>query len=56
MSFVVLPLLIVAIMAVVGLLVAMYVKDEPWYGALSIFLALGPAAMLVFTHVALTSG
>jgi hypothetical protein len=54
MSVVALTLLTVMILAAIGLLAAMYVKDKPWYGALSLFLLLGPATVLAFVYVTLT--
>lgn len=52
MSVVVLVLLAAVVMAAVGLLVAMFVKDRPLYGALSIFVLAGPATVLAFVHLA----
>ena len=53
MSFVVLALALAVVVAAVGLLVAMYAKDRPYYGAVALGMLLGPAAILAFTYVAL---
>ena len=54
MAVLVLTLTILTIMAAIGLLTAMHVKDKPWYGAMGICLLLGPTTVLAFTYVALT--
>jgi hypothetical protein len=51
MSVVVMLLLAVVVMAAIGLLVAMFVKDKPFYGALSIFVLSGPATVLAFVYL-----
>jgi hypothetical protein len=53
MSFVVLALMFAVIAATVGLLVAMYAKDKPYYGAVAMGMLLGPASILAFAYVAL---
>jgi hypothetical protein len=52
MSVVVLILLFAMAAAAVALLVAMYVKDKPLYGAMAVGLVTGPCAVLAFVHVA----
>ena len=52
MSVVVLLLLLAAVVTAIGLLVAMYVKDKPLYGAMAVGLVTGPCAVLAFVHVA----
>ncbi len=52
MSVVVLVLLCAAVIAAVGLLVGMYVKDRPFYGAMAVCLLTGPCAVLAFAYVA----
>lgn len=56
MSVVVLALLIAVVMAVGGLLVAMYVKNKPLYGALGLCVLLGPGILLSFLYVVLAQG
>jgi hypothetical protein len=53
MSFVVLALAFAVFAAAVGLLVAMYVKDKPFYGAAAVGMLLGPGTVLAFTYIAL---
>lgn len=53
MSFAVLVLAIAVVVAAVGLLVAMYAKDKPFYGAVALGMLLGPGTILAFTYVAL---
>lgn len=53
MSVVVLALLITVIAAVVGAMVAMFVKDEPFYGAMGICALAGPGTLLTALYVAL---
>ena len=53
MSVVVMVLLAAVVMAAIGLLIAMFVKDKPFYGALSIFVLSGPATVLAFVHLTL---
>jgi hypothetical protein len=53
MSFAVLVLAIAVAVAAVGLLVAMYAKDKPFYGAVALGMLLGPGTILAFTYVAL---
>lgn len=52
MSFVVLALTLAVVAAAVGLLVAMYAKDKPFYGAVAMGVLLGPGTILAFTYVA----
>jgi hypothetical protein len=52
MAVVVLVLLLIAVAAAIGLLVAMYAKDKPLYGAMAVGLVTGPCAVLAFVHVA----
>jgi hypothetical protein len=53
MSMVVLVLTLAAFAATVGLLVAMYLKDRPLYGAAAMGVLLGPGTVLAFAYVAL---
>jgi hypothetical protein len=53
MSVVVLALALAVTAAAVGLLVAMYAKDKPFYGAVALGVLLGPGTILAFTYVAL---
>lgn len=52
MSVVVLVLLIAVVAATVGLMVAMHVKDKPWYGAMALCLLIGAGTVLTFLYVA----
>ncbi len=52
MSVVVLVLCFAAAVAAFGLLVAMYAKDKPFYGAVAVGLVTGPGAVLAFLHLA----
>lgn len=54
MSAVVLTLLVGVVVFAVGLLVRMFVRDEPLFGGLGISLLVGPGALLAFVHVGLT--
>ncbi len=51
MSVVVLVLFFAAVVAAIGLLVAMYAKDRPFYGAVALGLLAGPGAVLAFLHL-----
>jgi hypothetical protein len=51
MSVVVLALLFAVVVATVGLMVAMFVKDEPWYGAMGLCLLIGVGTVLTFLYV-----
>lgn len=51
MSVVVLALLIITVVAAIALLVAMYTKDKPLYGAMSVGVLAGPATILAFVHL-----
>lgn len=53
MSVVVLVLLFAVVAAAIALLVAMYVKDKPIYGAMAVGLVTGPCAVLAFLHLAI---
>lgn len=53
MSVVVMVLLIAAVASAIALLVAMYAKDKPLYGAMAVGLVTGPCAVLAFLHVAI---
>jgi hypothetical protein len=44
-------LLIITAAAAIALLVAMYVRDKPFYGVLSIGLLSGPGTILSFVHL-----
>jgi hypothetical protein len=52
MSVVVLVLLFAAVLVALGLLVGMYTKDRPFYGAMAVCLLTGPCAVLAFAYVA----
>ena len=52
MSAVVLVLLFAMVASAIALLVAMYVKDKPLYGAMAVGMVTGPCAVLAFVHVA----
>jgi hypothetical protein len=56
MSVVVFVLLIAVVVAVVGSMVAMFVKDESFYGAMGLCILLGPGCLLAFLYVALAHG
>jgi len=56
MSVVVLMLLCATVVAAIGLLVAMFIKDRPFYGAMSVCLIAGPCSVLAFVYVAVASG
>ncbi len=53
MSVVVLVLLLAVVVAVIGALVAMLVKDKPFYGAMGLCVLFGPGVLLAFLYVAL---
>jgi hypothetical protein len=50
MSVVVLLLLALAVLGAAGLLVAMFTKDRPIYGALGVGILLGPGTALAFLY------
>ncbi|OKI28597.1 hypothetical protein A6A25_30770 [Saccharothrix sp. CB00851] len=52
MSVVVLALLAVAVLAAGGLMVRMFVKDEPLYGAVALGVLTGPGSVLALAHMA----
>ncbi len=54
MSVVVLALLFGVVATVIGAMVAMFVKDKPFYGAMGLCGLLGPGVVLAFLHVALS--
>ncbi|WP_306749940.1 hypothetical protein [Saccharothrix yanglingensis] len=51
MSVVVLVLLIAALVTAVGLLVTMFLKDKPLYGAMGLGLLAGPGALLALAYL-----
>lgn len=53
MSVVVLVLGLAVVAAAVGLLIAMYARDKPFYGVVALGVLLGPGTVLAFTYVAL---
>jgi len=53
MSLAVLVLTLAVLAAAVGLLVAMFVRDKPFYGVVALGVLLGPGTVLAFTYVAL---
>jgi hypothetical protein len=56
MSVVVLILLTALVMAVAGMLVVMFVKEKPLYGAMGLCVLLGPGTVLAFLYVVLAQG
>ncbi len=56
MSVVALVLLLATLVAVVALLIAMFVKDKPLYGALSLVLIGVPGIGFAFLYQALATG
>ncbi|WP_367127277.1 hypothetical protein [Saccharothrix sp. HUAS TT1] len=52
MNVVVLALLAASVVAVVALMVRMYVKDEPFYGAVGLAVLTGPGSILALAHMA----
>ena len=53
MSAVVLILFFVVVIAVAGSMVAMYVKDKPFYGAMGLCVLTGPGTLLAFLYAVL---
>jgi hypothetical protein len=53
MSVVLLTLLAATVVAALVLLVAMLVKDKPFYGAMGVCVLAGPGTVLAFMHLAL---
>lgn len=53
MSVVVLVLFLAVVVAVAGAMVAMFVKDKPFYGAMGLCVLLGPGTVLAFLYLAL---
>jgi pantothenate kinase len=53
MSVVVLVLFFAMVMAVAGTMVAMFVKDEPFYGAMGLCVLSGLGTVLAFLYLAL---
>ncbi|SFB64706.1 hypothetical protein SAMN05216266_14617 [Amycolatopsis marina] len=56
MSVVVLALLIISLVTAAVLMVAMLVKDKPFYGGIGLCVLLGPGAVLTFWYTALSWG
>jgi hypothetical protein len=52
MSVVLLALLFLVTVFLVGSLVAMYVRDEPFYGAVGLMVLVGPGTVLAAVYVA----
>ncbi|WP_185845637.1 hypothetical protein [Kibdelosporangium aridum] len=52
MFVVVLTLLIVSIATAIALLVGMFVKDKPFYGAMGVTVIAGPCSILVLLYQA----
>ncbi|MFD0200249.1 MULTISPECIES: hypothetical protein [Saccharothrix] len=50
-SVVLLALMIGAAAAAVGLMVAMYAKDKPFYGVIALGLLTGPGSVLSFAYL-----
>ncbi|MFE9750125.1 hypothetical protein ACFYOT_34890 [Saccharothrix saharensis] len=53
MYVVVLALFVATILAAAGLMARMFVKDEPWYGAVALGVLTGPGSLLALAHMAL---
>jgi hypothetical protein len=53
MSVAVLILLAATVVAAIGLLVTMFARKEPYYGAMGLFVLIGPSTVLTFVYVAL---
>jgi hypothetical protein len=53
MSVVVLVLFFAVVVAVVGAMVVMFVKDKPFYGAIGVGVLAGPGTVLAFLYMAL---
>jgi hypothetical protein len=53
MSVVVLVLLVVALLAAIGLLITMFIKDEPLLGVAGLGLLAGPGALLAIVYLPL---
>jgi len=53
MSYVVLVLLVASIAFGIGLQVAMFVSNRPFYGMVGVGVLLGPSTILAFTHIAI---
>lgn len=56
MSVVVLALWFAVVVAVIGAMVAMYVKDEPFYGAMGLCVLISLGTVLTFLYVAVANG
>lgn len=56
MSVVVLMLFAVLVVAVAGLLAAMFVKDKPLYGVVGLCVLLAPGTVLAFLYAVLAHG
>ncbi|GAA1303986.1 hypothetical protein [Saccharothrix xinjiangensis] len=53
MSVVVLVLLIAVVLAAIGLMVTMFVKDRPLHGVVGLGLLAGPGPLLALLHLSL---
>jgi hypothetical protein len=53
MSVAVLMLFFVVVIVVAGSLMAMYIKDKPFYGAMGICVLTGPGSALAFLYTVL---
>jgi hypothetical protein len=51
MSVVVLVLILAVVAVAVGLLVAMFARDKPFYGVVALGILLAPATVLAFTYI-----
>lgn len=52
MSVVSMTLFAVTVLAAIALLVRMFTKEEPFYGAMGLCLLAGPGTLLAFVHIA----
>lgn len=55
MSVVVLSLLTLVVLAAGGLLVTMFLKDKPFYGAVGVSVLLGPGTLLAFVYAVVSA-
>lgn len=55
MSVVAMVLLIAVVVAAVYLLVAMFHKERPFYGAMAVFTLTGPGGVMSFVYLALAA-
>ncbi|MGB3437946.1 MAG: hypothetical protein WBA97_04255 [Actinophytocola sp.] len=56
MSVVVLVLFLAVVVAVIGSMVAMVVKDKPLYGVYGLCVLMGPGTVLTFVYLIVSGG